>query len=321
MGFSTQAVAMSVSEQTVKLGKYANAISRLPPPGCGQGAHRALLGVANYAVAFGVAEEQFVGDVLRSIPAGQRAVTRIEIVGAFRKALHDKGVPPDSAICSVLPRVTPELLTRLIRQGEGATVADIMRSSPITIPEDPCDQQRIVLEALYRPSEMLFIGERYGSDIRSAQEWVRLITDKGPQGPHIIPNTLTGDFGETKDGKPSRRADSCVASYRFATIEFDNLSTDEQLAFWASVRLPVSVLVVSGNKSIHGWIRVNTPDRESWERDVECELFGARLVPLGVDASCRNEARLSRIPGYTRQDSGRCQTLLYLAPEGRAVSL
>ena len=52
---------------------------------------------------------------------------------------------------------------------------------------------------------------------------------------------------------------------------------------------------------------------------MECGLFAERLVPLGVDAACRNEARLSRMPGYLRPDSQRLQRLLYLAPEGRAV--
>ena len=52
---------------------------------------------------------------------------------------------------------------------------------------------------------------------------------------------------------------------------------------------------------------------------VEGRLFGQYLIPLGCDAACRNEARLSRMPGHFRTEKGRWQKILYLAPEGRAI--
>ncbi|MFC1451857.1 hypothetical protein ACFLSJ_00770 [Verrucomicrobiota bacterium] len=130
---------------------------------------------------------------------------------------------------------------------------------------------------------------------------------------------LTGDLGPTKNGGMSFRADSCIASFRFATVEFDSVPMDEQAAFWAGVDLPVAAIIDSGGKSLHGWVRVDRPDREAWEWDVEIGLFARRLVPLGVDAACRNEARLSRMPGFHRAETKRWQRLLYLAPNGRRV--
>jgi len=72
-------------------------------------------------------------------------------------------------------------------------------------------------------------------------------------------------------------------------------------------------LIDSGGKSIHAWIRVDCPDRNAWERAIEQELFGQWLAPMGVDLACRNESRLSRLPGHYRVDTGNRQRLLFLA--------
>lgn len=61
------------------------------------------------------------------------------------------------------------------------------------------------------------------------------------------------------------------------------------------------------------------PPAAQWGELVEARLFGRYLIPLGCDAACRNEARLSRLPGHFRADKGQWQRLLYLSPEGRAI--
>ncbi len=137
--------------------------------------------------------------------------------------------------------------------------------------------------------------------------------------PHIIPNPLTGLQGTTKSGSKSWRADDCVASFRFCVVEFDSIGMDEQLAFWAGFKVPIAALIDSGGKSIHAWLRVDAPNRRAWEEEVEDLLFGQILGPMGVDTACKNEARLSRLPGAFRPDRGRWQHLLYLAPQGRAI--
>jgi hypothetical protein len=103
-------------------------------------------------------------------------------------------------------------------------------------------------------------------------------------------------------------------------VEFDALPREDQLAFWWAVRLPVVVLVDSGGKSVHGWVRVrDVACAAEWGRSIEQHLFRDLLQPLGVDPACKNESRLSRLPGHHRKETGRWQRLLYLAPEGKAV--
>ena len=116
------------------------------------------------------------------------------------------------------------------------------------------------------------------------------------------------------------RGDACVKGFSFATVEFDDLNHEDQLAFWWGVNLPVVALIDSANKSIHGWIRIDDiATSEDWTEEVEQQLFKKLLIPMGVDGACRNEARLSRLPGHQR-DNGKMQRLLYLAPEGRRVN-
>jgi len=136
-----------------------------------------------------------------------------------------------------------------------------------------------------------------------------------------MPNPLTGLPGPKKSGTGTTlRGDSCIAAHRFVVAEFDAVSLDDQLAFWRAVpHLPVAALVHSGKKSIHAWLRVDCRDKGEWETQIENDLFPAFLKPLGLDPSCRNSSRLSRMPGHKREDTGAIQRCLYLAPEGKAV--
>lgn len=132
---------------------------------------------------------------------------------------------------------------------------------------------------------------------------------------------VTGQVGLTKDGKPSFRADSCVKAFRFAVAEFDTMPRADQLAFWWAVNLPICALIDSGGKSIHGWIRTDgITTAEQWTDQVEQQLYGRYLTPLGCDGACKNEARLSRMAGHFRREKQKWQRLLYLCPEGRKVN-
>lgn len=110
----------------------------------------------------------------------------------------------------------------------------------------------------------------------------------------------------------------CVTKFRFAVIEHDTLPREQQIAFWAGVSLPVVALIDSAGKSVHGWVRIDATKAEEWTQTVEDELF-AYLEPLGIDGSCKNESRLSRMPGHFRREKSRWQRCLYLNPEGGQV--
>lgn len=207
-----------------------------------------------------------------------------------------------------------------LAEGAGREEMDIWEASPVRIATPPDQDAILLLESLYAPSDVLFMGDRYGRTVKTVAQWLAEFRAGRPIPPHMIPNPLTGQAAPTKDGRPSFRADACVKAFRFAVAEFDGMSREDQWRFWWAVNLPVCTLIDSGGKSLHAWIRIDGVETtEQWTDLVERKLFGRWLIPLGCDAACRNEARLSRLPGHFRAENGRWQRLLYLAPEGKAI--
>jgi hypothetical protein len=318
MTFDKEVANLATHDLPSQVARYMEALKNLPRPGDGCGLHTRLLGVANIGVRANISPTRICQDIRQSIPVGGRAVPDSEIQDAVKKAAHDGGTAP-APILTVRPRVAPALLRWLIEQGKGRDEEFLRKASPLPPGAEGLRQTVLLLLSLYDKNEFLFIGDRIDKRVLSVAEWLELASYDRPLGPFIIPNPVTGRPGPTKSGGQSFRSDSNVGAFRFAVVEFDNLSREDQLAFWSTVNLPVAALVDTGGKSIHGWVRVDCADRQAWENTVEHGLFGERLVPLGVDAACRNESRLSRMPGYPRAETGRIQRLLYLAPGGRRV--
>ena len=138
----------------------------------------------------------------------------------------------------------------------------------------------MLLKHLYRPEDFLFIGDTYSTEVKAACDWVKHIGQHGTAGlPFIIPNPLTGQEHEKKDGGMSRRCDAAVNRFRFAVVEFDDISREDQLRFWSvGFRRPIfqkwACLIDSGNKSIHAWVEVNAPNREVWTKYIEQRFLG-----------------------------------------------
>ena len=313
--------------------RYREKLAVLPASG-GGGCHPALLGVASLGVMASVPAEEIFRDLRQQIH-GERNVPDREIQDAIDKAASDHATglaaacPPVRSTRPTVPVFDgPATLRQIVAQGHGASEADIHERSPIRIDWQAEEDAFRVLEALYRPDDVLYIGSSQGRpalnrNIRTAGDWISAFRQGCPDDaqPHIIPNPLTGKAAPTASGKgETLRGDACIARFMFAVVEFDALPRDEQLAFWWAAQLPVALLVDSGGKSIHGWIRVQGIDcATDWARVVERHLFGDLLEPLGVDPACKNESRLSRLPGHIRKEKDAWQRVLYLAPEGKAV--
>ena len=288
-------------------------------PHAGAGVHSWVMSCANLAAIAGMPATDAERDILQ-------AMTRLpspsaEVGAAVRKAYAEHR--PGEAftprhVAPAKPKPKPMTAAAFIARGDGAEESDWWTASPVRIDWQPGPRDALaVLGALYAPDEFLFIGERYGAEVATVANWMRRIEAGATVPPHIIPNTLTGGEHPLADGKMSRRGDSAVASFRYAVAEYDTLSKAEQLALWWGFRsAPIVALIDSGGKSIHALLRVDCATRADWEREVEGKLFPRVLVPLGCDPACRNEARLSRLPGHYRTEKGAWQRLLYLNPEG-----
>jgi hypothetical protein len=309
--------------------RYAESLENFPTPG-GGGAHPHELKVANLGFIAGLSADQIFQDIRNAIPTGSRKVSDSEITQAINKAQRDHR----GGTFTQRPRPKPVVnngkvaLEKILSQGEIIDEVDLGETSPRRLLEEPKDDPGLLLSTLYDPTDLLWIGERHdagilGDTIRTAAEWGSYFKNGGRTGPHIIPNPMTGQKGTTKEGKPSFRSDSTVKTYRYCLVEFDDLSREDQIRFWSAARLPVVCLIDSGGKSIHGWLdvqkraRVTTP--EQWQLHIKTNLYDQLLTPLGVDSSCSNASRLSRLPGHYRMEKQAFQRLLWLSPEGRFI--
>lgn len=155
---------------------------------------------------------------------------------------------------------------------------------------------------------------------------------------HIGVNYYTGEATKTAKGAESYANKDTVATFGHLLVEFDTLTLDEQLRFWNGVvmskALPVLSLVFTGNKSIHGLIRVREHSsgddlfgettREAklqmWERQVRetwrlcCSDDDPRFR---CDAACKDCSRMTRFPGGWYGQTCTPQLLLWCnTPEG-----
>ena len=288
-------------------------------PHAGSGVHSHLMAVANLAAIAGIPAAEAEARIIQTMPRPPSPLS--EVAAAIRKAYaeHKPGEQyQPRQLAKPKPKALPMTREAFIRRGDGAEEIDWWEASPYRIDWEPGPMDAVVmLDTLYSPDEFIFCGERFGAEVKTAREWRDMFARGEPCPPHIIPNPLTGQEHPLPDGKLSRRGDSAVCGFRFAVAEFDTMSKPEQLAFWWGYRsAPIVALIDTGGKSIHALLRVDAPSREAWEADVEQRLFSRVLCPLGCDAACRNESRLSRLPGHFRREKNQWQRLLYLNPEG-----
>jgi hypothetical protein len=206
--------------------------------------------------------------------------------------------------------------------GFTANECDLWHESPWRPLEDWRVDAVMFLAGMYHAGELVNIVTEYTIDDKGKANpkgygltlerdaAMRLIRDKG------APQSEAGTWVRMNPTDGAGVADTNVAAYRFALIEFDAVPMDLQLSLLARLPLPLNAILTSGGKSAHAWVRVNCRTVESY-RTKGNELLSL-LKPFGVDQSNKNPSRLSRLPGAARkigaQGDGQ-QKLFYLAPD------
>lgn len=145
-----------------------------------------------------------------------------------------------------------------------------------------------------RTAEQLIEGlKKYGDDIGA------VVGDYPPEaGAWIRFNPLAEGGCTDKD----------VAAYRYALVESDKISIDDQAALIKSLSLPVACLVHSGKKSIHAIVKVDASNYEEYQERVKYLYRFCTENGLEVDRQNKNPSRLSRMPGVMR--AGKEQRLI-----------
>jgi len=345
-------------------------------PERGEGLHSAILGVCNLGVQAGMSEEE----LYEEISALDRAFKPHEIEDAIQKAMDNEDWEPGdsggtsasgtrysrSACMSPLaaagkllaedPVRAAKLKESLIQAGGGEMdpfgpeVRAASNPLPPAIPpvegmvgSEFCSGMLSFLPALYRPDDILYIGNRYESKerqrehVKTMENWLDFFSDKlatisrkpipgtrrrlleslGFFHSAFCVNPLTGEADETG----SLRSSKCVKDFRYVLLESDDNPLTQQIPLLAGLEMPVVAMTFSGGKSIHALAKVDSilgvgaiKDLTEWKQRIG-DIFRL-LVPLGFDGATKDPVRLSRLPGSWRFDKQMVQQLLYLNPNG-----
>jgi len=131
------------------------------------------------------------------------------------------------------------------------------------------------------------------------EDWIKRFDS--PDSILFRPDRAEGVYVRINPFKPNlySGSDNDVSAYRHVLVEFDDKPKAEQEKLLRDSGLPISVLIDSGGKSIHGWVRVDAPSRKEWDarRDL---IYSA--IP-GIDPKNKNPSRFSRLPGAWRGES------------------
>lgn len=311
------------------LSRYRSNLTNPHAPG--NGCHGWILSTANLGTFAGITPEQMFSDIRQSIPRGNRRVPDREIQDTIRKAVSEHR----GGTYKLQPKPAPIVqdgqatLRRLISESKINDEADLWELSPIRLLDEPQHDAPLFLETLFQPDDLLFIGDRLesgiiGQNIRTCAQWVAYFRNGGHAGPFIIINPLSGKPAQKKsDDGQTYRGDCNVQTFRYCMAEFDTLTREEQIRFWSAVKLPIKALIDTGGKSIHGWLELSkmavVETLADWQAHIKGKLYDQGLTPLGVDSACSNPARLSRLPGFFRQEKNNWQRLLWLSSDGRPI--
>ena len=102
------------------------------------------------------------------------------------------------------------------------------------------------------------------------------------------------------DGKG--RKNENITAFRYALIESDEISIDEQLRIIKALNLPVATLVFAGRKSVHAAVKIDASNADEYAKRVKYLYEVCRKQGFSIDEQNKNPARLTRLPGVIRGD-------------------
>lgn len=146
----------------------------------------------------------------------------------------------------------------------------------------------------------------------------KLPTDGGKEGVWYLCNPVDGQWypNPRREGRYSRRSEESVTAWRHMVLESDTAPSDLWLKFLAMAPLAIVAIYSSGGKSWHALVRVDQPDKASF--DALLRNSCKRSLPvIGADPGAMTPVRLTRLPGCTR--GGKLQRLIYLNPRAIAA--
>jgi len=191
------------------------------------------------------------------------------------------------------------------------TKVSFKRPSPAVAPDPQASEFKRFLQAAFAPTEVVCICDAVeeGRPVTAGsfipiEEWIARFDDPVSR---ILSPEREGIFVRINPFKPNlySGSDNDVSAYRHVLVEFDDKPKAEQERLFRDSGLPITVLIDSGGKSIHAWVRVDAPNRKEW--DIRRDIIYSSIP--GIDAKNKNPSRYSRLPGAWRSPTSQQKLL------------
>ncbi|EGS1179558.1 TPA: AAA family ATPase [Enterococcus faecalis] len=93
-----------------------------------------------------------------------------------------------------------------------------------------------------------------------------------------------------------------VVDFRYALVESDSMSIEQQYEILQQLELPITALTYSGGKSLHAIVKVDAVNYPQYQERVDYLYKIVEKNGLRVDKQNKNPSRLTRLPGFERLD-------------------
>jgi hypothetical protein len=184
----------------------------------------------------------------------------------------------------------------------------------VSLPPPITDGLKIVLETCFQAGEHVGISDTNlnsdgeakprSGDVRSRESWLKILSN-GPIT-RVYSRACEGLFIRINPLIKKGKSDKDVTAFRFCLVEFDldqngnRIPKELQYAILLKSNLPISVIIDSGNKSIHAWVWIDAPDRAEFDRRRQLAWDYFEQEGLSVDPQNKNPSRYSRCPDVDR---------------------
>jgi hypothetical protein len=306
-------------------------LASCPETGSGTRAvHRYILELANHLRHYAEIEEarELLHEATRNCG---RPVSADEINQALHKAY---GTTSATSEQERLPRYSPDvnLIEQIVaeRIGSRSKLAELEESSPVPIPQTGDQAMRI----LFPESSLICVGVRPEYPRTRPIEHLNNLE----RFCFVVPSPMSAQFTIDNEGRKHERTNANTGPRRFIVCDFDIKPANrngnpsiysELIKRWEAHQVtiqdacaalieylaehgPLVMVVFSGNLSLQAWFYCQGEDESPHSA---FRAFFESAVILGADPAGWTKSQFFRMPGGTRRNIRRRQTIHFFDPE------
>lgn len=174
-------------------------------------------------------------------------------------------------------------------------VAPVIVEQP-EVPQIDMEARIRQLECLFYPEENLCVAEN--------QNYFKLIMSN-----RIILENEVKNYTHFKTNPGGTKDVECTR-FTHTLIECDDGELSWQRQMLEGLKLPITTLVYSGNKSLHALVRIDAPNLEEFRKRVRFIHGVCTSVGFKVDTSTTDPSRFTRLAGAIHPKTGHMQSLI-----------